>query len=150
MSCDGRLRLKLNVVVAYCALFSSIFAPLVLSSMRSRMARLIKVRDVVMMSKRVIAWSHPPMGRLMTEGVPPWALVTTMRFVLFMWRCAPTPCALLMRLAALVRLLSPASTAAARRVLSDRTVYDSEIRENFEDAFGSEGFASGWWVFERE
>jgi hypothetical protein len=34
--------------------------------------------------------------------------------------------------------------------LSDRTVYDSEIRENVEDAVGSDGFASGWWVFERE
>jgi hypothetical protein len=85
MACDGCLRLELNVIVAHRAPLSSIFAPLVLSSMCSRMSRLIKVRDVIVMSKRVITWSHSPMGRLMTKRVTPWTLLTTMRSALFMW-----------------------------------------------------------------
>jgi hypothetical protein len=79
MACDGCLRLKANVIVTHRASLPPIFAPLVLSPMCSRMSRLVKVRNIILMSKRVITRSHSSMGRLMTKRITPWALLTTMR-----------------------------------------------------------------------
>jgi len=84
MACGGCLSLEANVIGACCAPLSPILAPLVLSSMCSRMPGLVKVRNIVLMSKRVIARSHSPMGRLVTKRIPPWTLLATMRSALFM------------------------------------------------------------------
>lgn len=118
MPCDRRLRLEFDIIVTHRTLVSSVLPSLVLSSMSSCMPVPVEVRNIVMVSKGVVAWSHASMRRrLMTKRISPWVLLRIMRCAPLMRRCATTTTtgAFLMRFLAFVSLIPPSSATIETR-----------------------------------
>lgn len=71
------LRLKLDIVITDGSPLPSFFTTLVLSAMGSCVARLVKVRNLVMMTEWIVSRSHTAV--LLTKGVRPWPLLVVRR-----------------------------------------------------------------------
>lgn len=79
MARDARLRLKLDIIITYGTPLP-LLAALVLPSVRPRVARLVKVRHLFLVSEWIITRTHAAMrGLVMTERVSPWTLVMLCR-----------------------------------------------------------------------
>lgn len=76
---DTRLRLKLDIIIAH---GTSLPLPttLILPSVRPRVSRLVKMRHLLLVSKRIITRTHTTVRRLMmTKGISPWTLLMLRR-----------------------------------------------------------------------
>lgn len=75
MARDARLRLKLDIIIAYGTPLP-LLAALILPSVRPRVARLVKVRHLFLVAERIITRTHATVrGLVVVEGVSPRALV---------------------------------------------------------------------------